>query len=106
MSLVDDITQIEYNAAGAGLIRSSTALRQQRTDTVTEISTLRPAIKADVANDIWSRADITRLIQLLDLRDSIDAQLASVKSEIQALRAVIANAAYETELLAEELLIP
>lgn len=106
MPLQNDVQQIRYNGAGADLMTQSQTLRSQRSATDSEISTLRPKIKADVANEIWVRADIERLMELLRLRDSLDNQMANCKTAIQELRAVIADPGYAAELLAEENLLP
>lgn len=106
MPLQDDINQIRYNAAGADLMTQSQTLRSQNSANDSEISTLRPQVRTDIQNDIFVRADIERLIELFRLRDQLASQMAICKTEIQNLRAVIANTAYEAELLAEENLLP
>lgn len=102
MPLQSDIQQIRYNAAGADLITQSQMLRSQSADTEAEIATLRPQIRADIAADNWQRSDIERIIELFNLRDSLNLQKSNCKTAIRDLWAVIADQNYKDELEAEE----
>lgn len=105
MGLIDDIKTKDDDRSASYLLSNSKNLRAQEQQLKTDIASLKAQIKTDTGNDVFTSADLRALADKQDLLIQVTAKKPQIKTELQTMRALLKDANYKAELLAEENLL-